>query len=260
MSRGQLRVLALAAHAADGIDLAGGTLARYADLGQEVLMVALSLGARSHALTDLSLEEVRAAKRSELSQACDHLGIQHVRSLEWEEDPLTLGRAEIGELVNLIREFAPDIVISHHATCDVLPDHAETGRAVAHALHCAGRPGFESDLPTHVVPNQFQFGTALVDRAQRITGSPTAVPDVYIDITDLIDRKIAAMTCFVTQQYTHDFITHSMQTMEGHNGALAGVGYAEVFYTLRPIVMDELPLTKADVNVGRKLPTRRKPE
>ena len=252
--------MALAAHAADGIDFAGGTLAKYADNGHEVMMVALSLGARSHALTDMGLEEVRAAKRKELQAACDHLGVQHIRNLEWEEDPLTLGRAEVGELVDLIREFAPDIVMSHHATCDILPDHAETGRAVAHACHCGGRPGFESMLPPHVVQNRFHFGNSLVDRAQRITGAPTAVPDVYIDISDVVEKKIAAMTSFVTQQYTPEFIARTIEASEGHNGAMVGVRYAEVFYTARPIVMDELPLTKGDVNVGRKVPTRKKPD
>jgi LmbE family N-acetylglucosaminyl deacetylase len=253
MSCPKLKVMAFCAHSADSADLAGGTLAKYANNGHEVMVVMLSLGAKSHVMKSTGLEELRAIKRGEAERAYAHLGVQHVRCLEYEEDPLVLGRQEITDMVNIIREFGPDIVITHHPSADVVPDHAEAGRAVRHACHCAGRPGFDSALPIHIVPNLFVHGLGITDRGQRLTGSPAALPDVYVDITDTIQQKMDALAEFATQHYTAEFNERRKHGIEGHYGLEVGVTYAEAFYSMRPIVMDELPLSKGAVNFGRKV-------
>lgn len=93
------------------------------------------------------MEQMRRTKRGEIERAYGHLGVQDLINLEYEEDPLILGRKEIAELVALFRKHRPNIIVTHHSLADTVPDHAEVGRAVHHACHCAGRPGFESPLP-----------------------------------------------------------------------------------------------------------------
>ena len=252
-SRDKLTVMAFCAHSADSVDLAGGTLAKYANGGHEVAVVMLSLGARSHVMKKASLDELRALKRGEAERAYAHLGVRHLRSLEYEEDPLILGRQEIADMVNLIREFRPNIVIMHHPSGEIVPDHADTGRAVWHACHCAGRPGFDSSLPVTIVQGIFTYGLGITDRAQRLTGSPAALPSVFIDITATIQQKMDALTEFSTQQYTPEFNKRRMEGLEGHYGLEIGVRYAEPFYSMKPIVLDELPISVGAPNAGRKV-------
>lgn len=249
----KLRIMAFGAHAADPIDLAGGTLARYAKSGHELVVIALSLGAKSHIMKKASLEELRNLKRSELERACAQLGVKQVRCLEYDEDPLCFGREQVSEIVNLIREIRPDIILTHHAHGDVVPDHSETGRTVWHASHCAGRPGFESALPVHIVKGLFTYGVGKAERAQRLTGTPMILPDFYIDISDTIRQKVKALEEFATQHYTPEFNERRIQRIEGHYGMEVGVDYAEGFYSVKPIVLDELPLSRGIPNFGRKV-------
>jgi LmbE family N-acetylglucosaminyl deacetylase len=156
-------------------------------------------------------------------------------------------------MVDLIREFRPHLVVTHHASGDIVPDHSETGRAVLHACHCAGRPGFESSLPVHIVKDLFVWGLGISERAQRLTGSPSVLPELYIDISDMIEKKINAMVAFVSQQYTPEMIKRRMEVFEGHYGMESGTSYAEPFFNTKPILLEELPIYKGVVNYGRKI-------
>ena len=253
MNASTLRIMAFSAHTADAPDFAGGTLAKYANKGHEVMVVVFSLGAKSHVMTDASPEELQTIKRGETERAYAKLGVQHLRSLEMEEDPILFEREHLAGIVELVRAFRPDIVLTHHRSGDGVPDHNDAGRAVWHACHLSGRPGFKTASPPHGVPSLFYFGLGMTDRAQRITGSPAALPDVYIDITDTIQQKIESMAEFVTQQYTVEFLQRRMETLDGHWGIECGVGYAEVFYSHKPLVFDELPFSKGVANHGRQV-------
>lgn len=246
-----LRMMVVGAHGADPFDLAGGAMAKYVQAGHEVMVVALSLGARSHAMKAGGIAELRRIKRDELHRAADRLGVQHVRSLEYEDDPLDLGREALTAIVELVREFKPDIVVSHHVSGEWVPDHSETGKLVKHACHCAGRPGFTSSRPVHVVRNQFSFGLGVIHRGQHVIGAPPALPAFYIDVSDVIDRKFEAMMEFTTQQYTAELMARRKEAFEGHYGFDFGVGYAEPYYCLRSVLLNAFPLTGGRDNFGR---------
>ena len=244
-------MMVVGAHGADPFDLAGGVMAKYVQAGHEVTVVALSLGARSHTMKADSIDELRTIKRTELHRAAGKLGVHHVRSLEYEEDPLELGREVLTAMVELVREFKPDIVVSHHVSGEWVPDHSETGKLVKHACHCAGRPGFTSSRSVHVVRNQYSFGLGVIHRGQHVIGAPPALPTFYIDISDVVDRKFEAMMEFTTQQYTAELMARRKEAMEGHYGLDFGVGYAEPYYSLRSVLLEEFPLIGGRDNFGR---------
>ena len=248
-----MHMMVVGAHGADPFDLAGGVMAKYVQAGHEVVVVVLSLGARSHTMKAAGIEELRDLKREELFRAAQKLGVQHVRSLDYEEDPLDLGREALTAMVEIVRELRPDIVVSHHVSGEWVPDHSETGKLVKHACHCAGRPGYTSLRLVHVVRNQYSFGLGVIHRGQHVIGSPPALPTFYIDITDVIDLKIEAMMEFATQQYTAELMDRRKQAMEGHYGLDFGVDYAEPYYSLRSVLLQEFPLIGGRDNFGRTL-------
>jgi LmbE family N-acetylglucosaminyl deacetylase len=249
----QLRIMAVAAHAADPFDLCGGTLATYAAGGHPVAIVVLSLGAKSHTMLDMTLEELREVKRGEVRAAADRLGATQLDSLELEEDPLELGRDVLDRLIEAIRSFRPDIVVTHHALGDTIPDHAETGRLVWHACRCAGRPGFKTASGPHIVRNIFAAGMSIPTNGQRLLGSPIALPDLYFDVSGAVDRKKDALCAFASQGYTPEFIDRAVNTLNGFYGFESGVDYAEPFYSLNHIVVDRFPLARGVANQGRSI-------
>ena len=143
-----------------------------------------------------------------------------------------------------MRQLRPDIILTHfpfeHAG---LGDHAVTGQMVVRALgHAAGvDPGDRN--PPHRVAQVFFFGqggasvrNGLWDAAGGYTN------DVFIDITDVIDKKFAAMECLVSQGYAG---AYNRKRTENGDGAFGGgsVAYGEGFIRMNAEVHYFLPLT-----------------
>jgi LmbE family N-acetylglucosaminyl deacetylase len=143
--RRPLRLLGVYAHPDDETFCAGGTLAKYVAAGAEVMVVSMTQGEAgqirdARAATRRTLGQVRA---EELRQACQALGVQHVRCLNYgdgklqAQEPLCLTR----EVTALLRSFRPDVVLTFGA--DGMyghPDHIAVGVATDAAFHLAGRP------------------------------------------------------------------------------------------------------------------------
>src|SRR5690349_458211 len=113
---GPPRILGVFAHPDDESFCAGGTLAKYVAAGAEAMVVSATRGDAGQ------IRDARAATRRtlgqarerELAAACERLGVQHVRCLDYgdgtlkhvEQETLTRDVAEI------IRSFRPDVVIT----------------------------------------------------------------------------------------------------------------------------------------------------
>jgi 4-oxalomesaconate hydratase len=241
----QLRILVISAHSFDAFDMAAGTMARYVQAGHEVMLVNLTAGARSHLVVPVSsLEEMKERKNREAARAAEILGIQRFIALNWEDDPMRLEREELLALVNIIREFRPHLLLTHPLAYDDMPDHSRAGWHVYHAMHCAGRPGIESPLPTHKVDAFYCFWGAQYEDAPRMLGAPLALPDIYIDISDVIELKRQVVAQFETQGFGEEFNAWRLQVFEQHLGMKCGVDYAEAFHSIKPLTMDFLPIPK----------------
>ena len=143
------KLMAIFAHPDDEGAIAS-TLAYYANNNVEVTLVCTTKGEVGEIsdpalATRETLGEVRAA---ELQAACDILGIRHLRFLGYRdsgmegtpenEDPRALVQGDtdvvMGQLVGLIRELQPDIVITFEPFGWYgHPDHQITSRWVTDA-------------------------------------------------------------------------------------------------------------------------------
>ena len=104
-----IRILGIFAHPDDESFCAGGTLARYAALGAEVMVVSATRGEvgqiRSAGVaTRRTLGQVR---KQELSLACQRLGVQHAVCLDYGDGGLQWVEQDIliGKIVQIIRSF-----------------------------------------------------------------------------------------------------------------------------------------------------------
>ena len=53
--------------------------------------------------------------------------------------------------------------------------------------------------------------------------------DVIIDITDVVEKKLARLACLVSQGYGGEYARKRIETCDGHFGKLGGVPYGEAF-------------------------------
>ncbi len=111
-----IRILGVFAHPDDESFCAGGTLARYAALGAEVMVVSATRGEAGQirsagVATRHTLGQVR---EQELYLACQRLGVQHAVCLDYGDGRLQEVDQDvlIGEIVQIIRSFRPDVVIT----------------------------------------------------------------------------------------------------------------------------------------------------
>ena len=228
-------VLVISAHAVDFVWRAGGTIAQYAGNGNRVKIIDLTFGQRGESQSvwknhpGISEEEVAGVRRKEAQATADILGAEIV-FYNWKDHLLLLDREMIERISADIMEFQPDIVLTHSASDPLNQDHDNADRAVLAALRGANVSGvFPDKTPTKQV-EVYTFEPDEPDVSD-------FHPDIYIDITDSFETKLAAMQAVPSQTFmVADYTIRSQ-----YRGALAkrfvpGIKYAEAFQRVTPLV------------------------
>jgi LmbE family N-acetylglucosaminyl deacetylase len=155
-----LRVLGLFAHPDDEVFVAGGTLAKYAAEGAEIMVISSTRG-QAGQIRDSTIATRRtlgAVREQELHLSSARLGVQH--SVCWDYGDGTLQSLDreqlIRDAVAAIRSFRPDIVFSFGADGGYgHPDHIVMYQVAAEAVRRAGDPTqFPEQLATGLAPHQ----------------------------------------------------------------------------------------------------------
>ena len=259
-----LSILLVGGHPADAFDNAGGTLAHHAAAGDRVEAAVMTHGARSHAIklidryrtgeqTSLEIDRVdeevdRAVdeKRGEVRRACALMGIEEVHFLEYDDDILQEREDLIRQIADLIQACRPDVVITHHPfERGGMPNtHSTCARMTLAAIDAAAGLLRNSTRRPHRVAQIFFMGVQPAGAPTDVlTAGMTVWCDIYVDITDVIDRKIAALDMMRGQNYDGPYARKRVESVDGHFGLFSGVAYAEPFTSMRPQVYERLPLT-----------------
>ncbi|MFC1613707.1 PIG-L deacetylase family protein [Gemmatimonadota bacterium] len=186
-----LRVIMIGAHPDDTEGKGGGTAALWAATGAKVMMVSVTNGDAGHqsegggALAQRRAEECRAAARI--------LGVNW-STLDFHDGELEPNLAARSAVIRAIREWQADIVITHRP-CDYHPDHRYTGQIVQDAAYMVVVPNICPDTPRLEKNPVFMY---FADRFQK--PYPTK-PDVVVDITPVIDKKLRAFDVMPSQMY-----------------------------------------------------------
>ena len=127
------------------------------------------------------------------------------------------------ELVNVIREFRPTAVLCPHPTEFGRQDHMDTGRYAVAAVDYARADGFPSPLAPHTVSDVFMFYYEDF-RSEQFMGAPRHSPEIAVDITDVIEKKRAAMAVFAgTQRKAGEDYNKKLDAF--FSGVDGGMGY-----------------------------------
>lgn len=192
------RVAAIMAHPDDPDFICGGTAARWAAEGHHITYVIITNGDKGSDLRELPGPELIAAREREQRAAADLLGVQDVIFMGREDGMLVPDLALRRDLVRLIRQIKPDIVICQDPTSWYVakeyinhPDHRAAGAAVLEALFPAARNH-------RVFPELLAEGLE-PHRVEEVYVAGSTGSDTWIDITDYIDVKIQALRAHVSQ-------------------------------------------------------------
>ena len=257
-----LRIVSIGAHPADTFDQSGGTMAHHAARGDRVTAVCLTHGARVHdkVISDEMahrseipeadelqglISERSDVKAAEVRKACGILGVEDVRFLGVDDSVLLVEREIIRDVARLLRELRPDIVLTHYPYegSAVGNPHASAGQIVMHALTAAAGVDPEDRNPPVRVAQVFFFGQGAAHTRNGLWDARGGYTnDVFIDITDVIDRKFEAMECLVSQGYNG---AYNRKRTENGDGAFGGgaVAYGEGYIRMNSEVHYLLPLS-----------------
>lgn len=174
------KIMAIFAHP-DDEGAIGGTLAHYADQGNDVILVCATRGEVGE-ISDPALatrETIGEVRQKELETACTILGIQHLEFLdrrdsgmdgtEENNDPRALIQAnpdEVkGQIVGLIRQYQPDIIITFEPFGWYgHPDHIYTGKWVTEAYPMVGDANAYPESGTPWQPKQLFHAAILATK------------------------------------------------------------------------------------------------
>lgn len=196
LSNPPARVLTVVAHP-DDIDFGtAGTMARLVDAGSQVTYCLLTSG-EAGMPEDLPRREVAAIREREQCAAAGVIGVQNVIFAGLADGRLVADLALRRDISRAIRQVRPDVIITQsperrwNSVYGSHPDHLAAGEATMAAVYPDARnphshPELLAEgLEPHTVPEVWVSGLE--------------PEDVFIDITDVFDRKCAALGAHQSQ-------------------------------------------------------------
>ena len=268
-----LRLLAIGAHPADVFDQSGGTMAHHVQRGDWVGAIVLTHGARVHdkVVSDDMFHRQQVPDASELSaimaeragvkcgetiRACEILGMKKddLYFLGADDAVLLPEQTLIRRLAGMIRQLKPDIIVTHYPleSDGVASPHAITGQITLHAMQLAAAVDPGDRRPPHRVAQVFFFGIGAAAVRSHVWGAIGGFTnDVFIDISDVVQKKLAAIDAMVSQGYGGAYARKRIETSDGSFGQCVELPYAEGFISMRSSTHYHLPLSDYDLGRAR---------
>jgi LmbE family N-acetylglucosaminyl deacetylase len=236
-------ILAIFAHP-DDESACSGTLAMAVDRGWKVVLAVATRGEAGE-IADSSLaspETLGKVREIELQAACEMLGIEQVRFLDYRDSgmagtpenelPDSLFRADprqvIGQITGLIRELCPQIVITFEPFGVYgHPDHIIISRCTTQAFDLAGDPGAFPDSGAPWKSQRLYYDAlpvkwfkSILDRIQDLALDASVLEQMVTinrenlekidpqithenDVSAYVDAKIDSLACHRTQLTSH---------------------------------------------------------
>ncbi len=237
--------LVISAHAADFVWRAGGAIALHQKLGYEVTVCCLSYGERGESAKlwkqgGMTLEKVKAARRIEAENAAAALDVHDIQFFDFGDYPLEMDREGKDKLVDLIRAVQPRFMMSHSHYDPYNTDHAYATKVAMECRMIAQAWGHKPGEQVLGAPQLYLFEPHQSEQMQW-------KPDTFLDITDVWDKKRAAIESMQGQEHLWQFYTNLAENRGNHfrrnSGGQAGgrpARYAEGFQSVYPRTVDEL--------------------
>lgn len=227
----KLDVMVIAAHPDDAEITCGGTIIKMTDGGKQVGVIDLTEGEMGTRGTPV--ERLRDA---EAASKIMNLAVR--KNLHMPDSALEYHTENKQKIAATIRTFRPDTVILPYAEGQRHPDHRIASKLGYDACFLAGLSRAHLEGEPHR-PRKIMYATSFIETAHSF----------YVDISEQFERKKQAVGAYRSQfdgsaQSRQIFkpgndIFELMETYHRKYGIEVGCRYAETFYIVEPILVDD---------------------
>lgn len=230
-------ILFIVAHPDDVELCCAGTVFKHVEAGYKIGIVDLTAG-------ELGTKGNAKLRAEEAAKASEIMGIHVRENLGLRDGFFDLGESNKLPVIRAIRKYKPEIVITN-AIRDRHPDHGRASQLVSESCFLSGLAKIEMEYEGAVLeawrPRQ----------VLHMIQDNYIQPDICVDISPYMDKKIEAIMAFSSQFYTagtnepitpisnpHFFEFWKQRFRE--MGRLIGVEYAEGYTVEGPVKKEDL--------------------
>ncbi|MEI6410788.1 MAG: PIG-L deacetylase family protein [Bacteroidota bacterium] len=235
------KLLVVGAHSADFVWRAAGTIAKTVEAGIETLVLALSYGERGESGElwksdpNRSVESVKIIRHAQASEAAAILGTP-IQFLDWGDYPMLLNPERIEHLTKIIGDFEPTVILTHSERDPFNPDHPLAFQAVEKARLLSCGAGVPSAFKNIDPPMWYSFEPHQPELC-------AFVPDTFVDVSSVFDKKLAAMDCMGAQSYLKEYYAELAARRANHARRISGkkeIKFAEAHQSHLPRVVSSI--------------------
>ena len=221
------RVMVIGAHPDDPEFGAAGTIAKLAAQGKEITYVLATSGDKGSHDPNVRPGQLATLREHEQRKAAAELGVKEVIYLRYPDGILENTLALRARIAHIIRQYKPHIVfaIDPWRHYQLAPDHRAAGYASLDGIWAARE--------WHIFAEQLN-GDEAPWRVSQCYLYWTDNADHYEDISDVIDKKIAALACHSSQVGTDiTQLGERMRERAKEVGEPHNMAYAESFKLIK---------------------------
>lgn len=226
-------ILGVCAHMDDLEWSCAGTVAKWVKQGATAFYLILTDGSKGLEDRQFSAEELTKIRREEQKEAAKITGVKEVFFCDFEDGYLEVDHLVRKEIVKVIRQVKPDIVITMDPTFLYdeeygfinHPDHRAAGQNTLDAVFPFARNNrtypdlYDEGFPAHIVKE------VLLRNFRK--------SNFFVDVTETIDIKVKALAAHKSQGNDADHMLHLMKERAKAAGVDAHYDYAEGFIRIK---------------------------
>ncbi len=218
----RLDILAFGAHPDDVELFAGGTIAKMGAFGHAAGIVDMTRG-------ELGTRGTAALRRREAAEAARILGLAVRENLGLSDgDVRSTPQARL-KVIRMLRKYRPHVVLTHYWD-DRHPDHVNTSRLVAEAVHHSGLAKIKTGQ------ERYRPRTLLFFKLP-----PDVPPSFIVDVSEYAEQRSRAIAAHSSQLFNPssrepstnlsqpDFLLH-IENLHSYYGTLIGKMKGEAFH------------------------------
>ncbi len=216
------RILVVVAHPDDCDFGCAGSTARWTSEGRSVSYCIVTDGHAGGSDRTATRADVAALRRREQTAAAAQVGVTDIAFLGYPDGRVTPSIELRRDISRVIRQRTPDRVVTQSPERNYQrifashPDHLATGEAALCAVYPDARNPFahpellEEGLEPHTVPEVYLMAAA--------SGG------IVVDITDTIEKKLAALHCHASQYNDWEALSSRIREWARANAEQSGLG------------------------------------
>ena len=226
-----MRILVVAAHPDDEVLGCGGTLAKAIDAGAEVAVQFLGEGISARFPVG-QYDNIEFRTQTDLRNKCSRKALHVLGITNYEFGERLCGQFDTHPLISIVKDieskmeqFKPHLLLTHNPS-EVNIDH----RLSYEAVEVACRPTrnfIATQIYTFEIPCSGSW-----------TFESTFKPNVFVDVSEQWDKKLAAWACYQGEARPFPFprSTEGLISLAQYRGMMSNLKLAEAFRMVRMIV------------------------